>query len=445
VNWGKVGEGGEMRRIGAEQVRGTGVGRSGRGQRRLVAIAAVGLVALLAGCSGSGGTTPIDQAANEQGQAGPGGSGGKADAPVVPPARLALRPANGARDVSPTAPVSVVAAAGTLTTVAVRNSAGRPVRGTLSADRTRWTSAEPLGYAKTYAVSATAVNSAGKPTKKTGTFSTVTPVTFTMPYIFPGPNLKRVGIGQPVTVHFDEAITDRAAAERALTVTASPAQLGGWYWFDSQNVHYRPKTYWRPGTKVTVTAKVYGVHVGGGIYGQQDAQSSFTIGPARVFTINDKTHSGVVTVNGKVVKRIPVSMGRGGSVTVKGKTIYFTTASGPHVVQEKYPVKKMSSASYGLPVDAPLGYEEDIPLAVRISADGEFVHAASWSVGDQGRRNVSHGCINISPANARWFYDTFTYGDIVDIKGTGATLQAGNKYGDWMVPWSEWLTGSALR
>jgi lipoprotein-anchoring transpeptidase ErfK/SrfK len=446
VIWGKVGEGGEMRRISAEQVPGPGAGRSGRGQRRLVVIGAVSLVALLAGCSGGGGATPISPAANEQGggQAAPGGSGGKADAPVVPPARLALRPANGARNVSPVTPVSVVAAAGTLSTVAVRNDAGKQVRGTLSADRTRWTSAEPLGYAKTYAVSATAVNSAGKPTKTNGTFSTVTPVTYTMPFIFPGPGLKTVGIGQPITVHFDEAITDRAAAERALTVTASPATQGGWDWFDNQNVHYRPKTYWRPGTHVTVTAKVYGVHVGGGIYGQQDARSSFTVGPSRVATVDDHTHMMTVRISGKVVRHIPVSMGRGGSITVNGKTIYFTTASGPHVVQEKYAVKKMSSASYGLPVSSPLGYEENIPLAVRVSGDGEFVHAASWSVAQQGVRNVSHGCINISPANAQWFYNTFTYGDIVDIKNTGAKLQAGNKYGDWMVPWSEWLAGSAL-
>jgi lipoprotein-anchoring transpeptidase ErfK/SrfK len=266
-----------------------------------------------------------------------------------------------------------------------------------------------------------------------------------MPYLFPGPDLKTVGIGQPITVHFDEAITDRAAAERTLTVTASPATQGGWNWFDNQNVHWRPKTYWRPGTHVTVTAKVYGVHVGGGIYGQQDAKSSFTIGPSRIFTINDDTHSGVVKVNGKVVRHVPVSMGRGGQITVGGKTIYFTTASGPHIVQEKYAIKHMDSSTYGLPVDAPLGYSEDIPLAIRLTADGEFLHAASWSVAQQGVRNVSHGCVNISPANARWFYDTFTYGDIVDIKNTGVKLQPSNKYGDWMVSWPNWLAGSALR
>jgi lipoprotein-anchoring transpeptidase ErfK/SrfK len=410
-------------------------------------LAAALLAVALAACSGGGAApTPITQAANENGaQADPGGSGGKASAPVVPPARLAVLPANGAQGISPTAPIKVQAAAGTLTTVSVKTPAGKQVKGTLSADRTRWTSNEVLGYSKTYAVTATAANSAGQTVKKSSTFHTVTPVTFTMPYLFPGPELKTVGVGQLITVHFDEAIKDQAAAERALKVTTSPVTAGSWYWFDNQNVHWRPKAYWKPGTHVTVSANVYGVNVGGGIYGQQDVSSEFTIGPARIFTINNNTHSGVVKVNGRTVRTIPVSMGRGGQLTVNGKTIYFSTQSGPHVVQEKYAIKHMDSSTYGLPVNSPLGYSEDIPLAVRISASGEFVHAASWSVNDQGVRNVSHGCVNISPANADWFYHNFTYGDIVDIQNTGVPLARTDKYGDWMIPWSEWRSGSALR
>jgi lipoprotein-anchoring transpeptidase ErfK/SrfK len=66
----------------------------------------------------------------------------------------------------------------------------------------------------------------------------------------------------------------------------------------------------------------------------------------------------------------------------------------------------MTSASYGLPKDTPLGYDEKISLAVRISVDGEFVHSAPWSVWAQGKQNVSHGCVNVSPANAQYFYST---------------------------------------
>jgi lipoprotein-anchoring transpeptidase ErfK/SrfK len=210
-------------------------------------------------------------------------------------------------------------------------------------------------------------------------------------------------------------------------------------------VHWRPRTYWKPGTKVTVKAALYGVHVGDDIYGQQDVTSSFSIGPSRIFTIDDRTHSGVVRINGKAVRSIKVSMGRGGKTVVNGQSIFFTTQSGPHIVAEKYPIKQMRSESYGLPKDSPLGYDEKIPLAVRISPDGEFVHAASWSVADQGVRNVSHGCVNISPSHARWFYDTFTFGDIVDIRNTGVALPFAAGYDEWSVPWSTWLKGSALR
>jgi len=415
-----------------------GVGPASAG-RRLAAVGCALALAALAGCTGTKGSM---QASGDHRPAVRDGAAPQA-APAIPAARVAFRPDDGARDVSPTSAVTVRAAAGTLSAVEVSNEAGRAVAGRMSADRTTWTSAEPLGYAALYEVTAVAENSAGRQTRAAARFSTLIPVTYTLPYLFPSPG-KRVGVGQPITVFFDEPIADRAAAERALRVTATPATQGGWNWFSDQSVHWRPRSYWRPGTRVTVEAKVYGVHVGNGIYGQQDVRTSFTIGPSRIATVDDRTHMMTVRIGGSVVRRIPVSMGRGGSVTVKGKTIRFTTASGPHVVQEKYPIKEMSSESYGLPVDGPLGYKEKIPLAVRVSGDGEFVHAAAWSVADQGVRNVSHGCINISPANADWFYHTFSYGDVVDIRNTGMLLQPGNKYGDWMVSWADWRAGSAL-
>jgi lipoprotein-anchoring transpeptidase ErfK/SrfK len=246
-------------------------------------------------------------------------------------------------------------------------------------------------------------------------------------------------------VRFDEDIADKAAAEKALTVTPTPKVAGAWHWFSDREVHWRPQHYWKPGTKVSVKANVYGVSVGNGVYGQQDVSTSFTIGPSKIFTIDDKSHSGVIKINGKTTRTVPVSMGRGGSYTVDGQTIYFTTQSGAHIVQEKYPVKRMTSASYGLPKDTPLGYDEKISLAVRISSDGEFVHSAPWSVWAQGKQNVSHGCVNISPANAQYFYDNFSWGDIVDIKNTGVDLPFAPTYNEWGVAWSKWVAGSALK
>jgi len=420
----------------------------GRGTAALRTMAVAGaLVALVAGCSGGGGGSATTAQA-----AGTGGAGAKPPALAAPKtsppmalARLTVTPRDGSDGQAVTTPVAVRAVGGTVSSVSLRNGDGRPVAGTFSADRTRWTSTEPLGYDKSYSLAAVAANADGRTTQSTSTFSTVTPRTLTLPSLFPGPGgPKTVGVGQPIQVSFDENIADKAAAEKALVVTTSPHVAGAWHWFSDSEVHWRPQHYWKPGTKVTVNANVYGVSVGDGIYGQQDVSTSFTIGAAKIFTINDKTHTGVITINGKATRTVPVSMGRGGSVTVDGKTIYFTTQSGPHIVREKYPVKRMTSASYGLPKDTPLGYDENISLAVRISVDGEFVHSAPWSVWAQGKQNVSHGCVNVSPANAQYFYSNFSRGDIVDIENTGVTLPFAADANEWGVSWAKWTAGSAL-
>jgi lipoprotein-anchoring transpeptidase ErfK/SrfK len=415
----------------------------GRGTAAVHTVAAAAvLLALVAGCTSDGGSTTA--------AAGTGGAGQPSAAPTTSPpaapARLVITPRNGTDDQSVTAPVTVRAVGGTVSTVSLRNEEGKLVTGTFNSDRTAWTSTQPLGYDKRYALAAVAANADGRTTRTTSAFSTVTPRTLTLPYLFPGgpDGPSTVGVGQPVKVRFDEDIADKSAAEKALTVTTSPKVAGAWHWFSDREVHWRPRHYWTPGTRVTVKAIVYGVAVGNGIYGQQDVSTSFRIGQSKIFTINDKTHTGVIKINGKTTRTVPVSMGRGGSYTVDGQTIYFTTQSGAHIVQEKYPVKRMTSASYGLPKDTPLGYDEKISLAVRISSDGEFVHSAPWSVWAQGKQNVSHGCVNISPANAQYFYDNFSWGDIVDIKNTGVDLPFAPTYNEWGVSWAKWTAGSAL-
>ncbi|MBI3685904.1 MAG: L,D-transpeptidase [Actinobacteria bacterium] len=368
--------------------------------------------------------------------------------PAGPPARLTVTPRTRSTGVSPAAPVTVRAAGGTLSSVRLVNPAGRQVSGTLSVDRTAWRSSEPLGYSKSYTLTVVATSPAGRATRQVSTFSTVTPDNFTMPSFGALDNGGTFGVGMPITLHFDEAVPDRAAAERALQVDTNPPVTGAWHWIDSQNLHWRPKTapghYWRAGTKVTVSANLYGVNLGSGLYGQADRVASFTIGRSQIGIIDNATHMMTIYVDGKAVRKVPVSLGRGGSVTINGRTIDFWTRSGPHVVLEKYQVREMKSESYGIPKDSPLGYDEKIPLAVRISGAGEFIHAASWSVADQGQRNVSHGCVNISPSNAQWFFDTFRYGDIVDVRGTPYKLGITDGLGDWNLSWTDWVKGSAL-
>ena len=359
--------------------------------------------------------------------------------------KIATTPGDDAKDVSPVEPVEVRVSGGDLDSVTMTNADGKEVKGELAEDKTTWRSAEPLGYDREYTLKAAASGTGGKATSETS-FATVRPDETVYPSFFPPPGKpSTIGVGQPVAVIFDKPPADKEAAERALKVTATPAAEGGWYWWDSRTVHYRPRDYWKPGTKVTVDANIYGVDLGDGMYGETDRALNLTVGPAKVATIDDKTHKMVVTVNGKAVKTFPVSMGRGGSVTVKGKKISFETPSGTYVAQEKYKVKRMNSGSYGLPSNVSLGYDEKIPLAVRISNSGIFVHSAPWSVADQGRRNVSHGCVNLSPTAGRWFYDNIHLGDIVTIKNTKAKLDPTDGFGDWNIPWEKWLEGSALK
>ena len=361
---------------------------------------------------------------------------------VIPGPRVSVIPADGANNTSPTVPVSVKAQNGTISKVAMTNPDGRAVKGTLSANKTSWTSTEPLGYGRKYTLTSTAVTPTGQQTQTT--FTTLQPAETIYPSFFPNPNMKTVGVGQPMVVIFDKPPADKVAAEKALSVRTVPAVQGAWYWWDDRTLHYRAKDYWKPGTKITVSANIYGVNLGGGAYGETDRSMTVTIGASKIAQVDDATKQMKVFINGKLTKTYPVSLGMNKQITVAGTDISFVTPSGIYVAQEKYAVKQMSSATYGLPVNSSLGYDSKIPLAVRFSNEGIFVHSAPWSVEDQGIRNVSHGCINLPPAGGQWFYDNFSYGDILTVKGTSTTLAPTDGFGDWNLSWDKWLAGSAL-
>lgn len=348
------------------------------------------------------------------------------------PAAVTMNPGAGAVDVSPSIPITLTATGGTLQNVAVTNPAGEPVAGAVSADGLTWSSSEPLGYGKTYTVQAQAINAKGAATPFSGQVTTVEPSNLTLASITP--NGGTVGVGQPIAVHFDEPITDKAAAEKSLVVTTNPPVAGGWYWFDDQNVHWRPQTYWPAGTSITVDAKVYGVSLGNGLYGQEDSHSTFAIGRSMVGQADANELVLRFFQDGQLIKEMPTSMGKP----------QFPTESGSFVIQEKHETYKMDSSTWGLPTDDPNGYVTTVNWAVRMSAGGVFTHAAPWSVADQGVQNVSHGCLNLSDENAKWVYDNLIPGDVIEVTGTGVQLQPGNTYGDWSVSWDQWLAGSAL-
>ena len=420
-----------------------------RSHRLLPVLLVVGLGLGAAACSPSPTVAPPTSGASASapGSSTPGsdGSPARSSTAAVSAADLAVSVADGATGVSVIDPVTVRVSGGELGQVTMTNPDGVTVDGGLAADERSWSTTEPLGYGRTYRLTATGTDPAGLSTTTEVSFTTVAPAGVIFPSFEPPPARGTVGVGQPISVIFDKAPPDKAAAERALTVTTVPAQVGGWYWVDERTVHYRPQVYWQAGTQVTVDAKVYGVNLGDGMYGETDRTLNLTIGPSKIATVDDATKQMTVTIDGQVARQYPVSMGRDDSITVDGEVISFVTPSGIYVAQEKYDVKQMSSASYGLPTDYALGYDSAIPLAVRLSNSGIFAHSAPWSVADQGIRNVSHGCINMPPDDAQWFYDTFSYGDIVQVTGTSTQLAPDDGYGDWNIPWEQWLQGSALR
>jgi len=222
-------------------------------------------------------------------------------------------------------------------------------------------------------------------------------------------NGAKAGAAKPIYINFARPIADRALAEQAIHISSVPPVPGRFYWTSDTQVRWRPQDFWPAGTVVNIDA--------GG------TKSSFTVPEQLVATIDDATHQMTIVRNGKVEKTFPVSMGKPSHAT----------PNGTYYVLEKFADIVMDSATYGVPATSAEGYKLKVQDAVRIDNSGNFVHSAPWSVGDQGKRNVSHGCINLSPANAQWFYDNFGSGDPVVIKNSKGIYNQPDGASDWQI------------
>lgn len=390
---------------------------------RLLAVVML-LVLVVAGVSGCGGgtTAPEVRRITEKGT--------PYNDLLLP--KLTSSVQDGAVGIAVDQPVTVTVESGVLGSVTMANQNGATVAGRLSPDGLTWTSTEPLGYNKRYTVNAQSTGLGGQTVRRIA-FETHSPANLTMPYLLPGAG-ETVGIGQPVAIRFDENIPDRLAAEKAITVTTNPPVAGAFYWLSNREVRWRPKDYWQPGTTVDVKVDTYGVDLGDGLYGQDNATSHFTIGDAVVATADDDTKTLTIRVNGEVVKTMPISMG-------KDKT---PTYNGTYIIGDRFSHLVMDSSTYGVPTNSPNGYRTEVDFATQMSYSGIYVHAAPWSVGSQGYDNVSHGCLNVSTANAQWFFNNTKRGDIVEVANTvGGTLSGVDGLGDWNIPWSTWQAGNA--
>jgi lipoprotein-anchoring transpeptidase ErfK/SrfK len=352
-------------------------------------------------------------------------------------ARVSSNVRPGAKGVDIGRKIRLRATSGTLQEVQVTGPKGGIVQGRLSADKTRWVSTTPLQAASRYRVTSTAVDADGLKKGYEAGFRTRALSLDEQTYAsFVPVDGQTVGVGMPVIIRFDVPVTDKASIEKHLKVVSQPAQVGSFYWVSSQEVHWRPKTYWRPGTDVTVNADIAGVPAGNGIYGQSNRSIKFHVGDSMVSKVDINTDHMRVFRNGKLIRTIPITTG--------GQP-KFTTRSGIKVIVEKFRHKRMNSETIGIDPDSADGYDlDDVEYAMRVTYSGEFVHAAPWSVAQQGNSNVSHGCTGMSTANAAWFYNLSKVGDVVQYTGSNKGMTLTNGFGDWNTSFAEYQKGSAL-
>jgi lipoprotein-anchoring transpeptidase ErfK/SrfK len=392
-------------------------------------IAVVAALVLLGGC------TSASRGASTSPEGGGASPSQQAPTPTPTPPQISVLPAEGATDVVPTTVVHASAASGIIDSVTVKDDKGATLAGTLAANG--WSSTARLRPAATYTVSVTARGSDDTPTTTTSTFSTIKPKTIaTYGIVYNG---MTVGIGMPVSIQFDSAVTKpeyRAQVEKLVSVTTVPQTEGAWGWLDNRQLMWRPKNYWAPGTKVTVKAPLTGVQTGDDKWVANDVSGGFTIGNAAVSTVDIARHVMTVTMNGQVVKTIPVSTGRPGPKT--------ETRSGVKVIIGKERKITMDSETIGIKKGEPGYYKIDTDYNLRVTWTGEFLHSAPWSVSAQGNTNVSHGCVNMSPANAQWMYDNSKVGDIVKFTGSSREFLPDEGIGVWQYSWDGWLKQSAL-
>jgi len=405
-----------------------------RGRRHTAALAGLLAIALVAaGCSSD---RSGDSAAPRAGGGTPSTSASPTpSAPATSAVSFSSNVAN--RGVRVDKVVKLTTADGTFETVTVRiGKSDKQVAGTLSADKTTWTSSDRLEPGTRYRVTAVAVDADGLEATKRTSFRTedLTLDQQTFPSFAPLDG-ETVGVGMPVIVRFDVPVTDKASIEKHLKVTSTSNQKGAWHWLSDSEVHWRPVHYWKPGTDVTVQADINSVPAGNGIFGQVSRSTTFHVGDSVISKVNVQTHRMRVFVNGKLARTIPVSAGKPG----------FITRSGVKVIVEKFRHKRMDAATTGISQDDPEYYNiSNVEYAMRVTYSGEFLHAAPWSVGSQGSDNVSHGCVGMSTEDAAWLYGLTKRGDVVDVTGSDRYMTLDNGYGDWNASFADWRKGSAL-
>jgi lipoprotein-anchoring transpeptidase ErfK/SrfK len=391
-----------------------------RRARRLTAVALTAAAALLAtACQGS---APVASKLNSTAVS-------SRPASAVPQ-YLRISPATGSKNASPSDGITVTGVrGGKVSAVTVKASGTQPVTGTLSADGKSWHSSYALPTGQSYTVTATGKDAAGHPVTATSQFSTLKPSTVFHTEIFEGSGAT-YGVGMPIMLTFDHPITNKAAVERALTLTTSKPVVGAWYWDGSEQLDFRPRDYWPADTTVSFSSHLDGVEGAPGVYGVHDLSQTFNIGQSVIAVADTKNFHTQVYIDGKLKYTWPISTGRAKTPTPNGTYLS---------VEKANPVRMIGGGKKG----SPGYYNELVNWAVRFTYSGDYYHSAPWSVVSQGESNVSHGCVNLAPQDAQTYYNLSVPGNPITIVASPKAGKWDDGWTQWFWSWSQYLAGSA--
>ncbi|WP_189038166.1 L,D-transpeptidase [Streptomyces daqingensis] len=396
-----------------------------------VTAAVLGGVLALGGCSTSDGGGGAEKAKSET-------RGKKSSV-----ARIKIAGKDGSEGASINTAGKVVVSQGKLTDVKLTAvQSGTTVEGTMSGDRRSWKPNDQLERATQYKITAKAEDGEGRKSVENSTFTTVSP-TNSFIGTYTGEDGATVGVGMPVSINFDKAISNKRAVQSAIKVSSTSGQEVVGHWFDDTRLDFRPEEYWKSGSKVTLDLKLDGVKGAQNITGVQDKKVTFNIGRSQVSTVDVKSHKMSVVRDGKELKDIPISAGSAKNPTYNGKM----------VISEKHKETRMDGDTVGFGRKGAEGYDiKDVPHAMRLSTSGTFIHGNYWGA-PFGSGNTSHGCVglkdkrgaNDSGTDGAWFYENSMIGDVVEVKGSpDKTVQPDNGLNGWNMSWAEWKAGSAV-
>ncbi|WP_370414577.1 Ig-like domain-containing protein [Streptomyces fradiae] len=415
----------------------------GKRRKSLAAAAAVlGGVLVLSACNdGDKGGSAADASQSAQSQA----QVDEAAAQKTSKAQITITPKNGAQNASINDDAKVAVTDGKLTEVTMTSAEGKTVEGQISADGLSWKPTGQLERGTVYKIAATAKDADGLEAHENASFTTVTKANSFIGNFTPE-NGSTVGVGMPVSINFNKAITDKKAVQGGITVSSSSGQEVVGHWFNSTRLDFRPENYWTEGSTVTLKLDLDGVEGANGVFGVQQKTVTFKIGRNQVSTVDVKTKTMTVTQDGRTIKTIPISAGSPEN----------TTYNGQMVISEKFKETRMNGATVGFTDDDGKGeYDiKDVPHAMRLSTSGTFIHGNYWGARSIfGSVNTSHGCVGLADVKgagdpnqqAAWLFNNSIVGDVVIVKNSAdKTIAPDNGLNGWNMNWSAWKAGSAV-